>query len=366
MINAGTVAAYLTLDTSDFVKGIAAAGQKLTEFKKEQSNGFDSLSAMIGGLGSQILKKVNEMVNSIGSASAFGSLPDKLKSKGSLAAQGLMNGLLSLRAVTLNQFNGMIGAVSGSSVLAGLPSYLKNKGAAATQGLMNGLTSWRAATLRNFNAIISAVSGSAVLAGLPSHLKSKGSAAIQGLIGGMTSRSGSVSSSVRSMVNAAKSAAGNISFTSVGTNMINGMIAGLNNRKSSLMAKARSIASSVSSVIKSALKINSPSRVMMEIGEFTTQGMELGLTKGAARLYDTAAFISNETAAALSGVSAAAWDSTAPSGAVGGSAAYELYRALDSGDRLERLIDAVERLAASQSTVEIDGRPFGRLVREYV
>jgi hypothetical protein len=47
----------------------------------------------------------------------------------------------------------------------------------------------------------------------------------------------------------------------------------------SLMNKAKSIANSVKNTIKKALDIHSPSRVMMELGEFTGEGFALGLNK---------------------------------------------------------------------------------------
>ena len=92
----------------------------------------------------------------------------------------------------------------------------------------------------------------------------------------------------------------------------------------------------------------------MEIGEFTAQGMELGLRRGAEGLYETASMVSRDTAEVLAGVS------------FRGGSTYETYRWQQNDDRMGGLIDAIEKLAASQSTVEIDGRPFGRLVREYV
>lgn len=120
------------------------------------------------------------------------------------------------------------------------------------------------------------------------------------------------------------------------------------------MTAAKNLAAGISSVIRGALQIHSPSRVMMEIGEMTAKGLEIGLGRGAENVYRAASAVSRETAETLAGVSSAQNYSF---GADGG---------WKSGDRLDRLLDAVERLADAQTTVEIDGRPFGRLVREYV
>ena len=80
------------------------------------------------------------------------------------------------------------------------------------------------------------------------------------------------------------------------------------------------------------------------------EGMEVGLMQGAKGLYETASAISLETAETLGSISTRGVN-------------YASAHSMNYGDRLDRLLDAVERLADSQTTMEIDGRPFGRLVR---
>lgn len=261
MIDAGTVAAYLTLDTTDFADNIAVAGQTLTAFRQEQSDGFRGLSGLVGGLGRTLLEKWEGAVGSLGNSAALGRLPARLRERGAAAMNGLTGGLLSRRE-----------AAAGA---------------------------------------------------------------------------------LKSTVEFMRGAAGGVSFVPIGQQVVSGILAGMNGRRASLMTAARSLATGVSSVIRAALKIQSPSRVMMEIGEMTAKGMALGLNSGAVQVFDTASLMSKETAEVLAGV--------APPVMAGGGSGFTMER-----DRLERLIDAVERLAAASPTVEIDGRPFGRLVREYV
>lgn len=180
-----------------------------------------------------------------------------------------------------------------------------------------------------------------------------GSFAVEGLINGMESQNSAASSSISSIMSGIKTVASSVSFKSIGENAINGILSGLNSKKQSLFSTAKSIASNISSTFKSALKINSPSRVMEEIGEFTTSGMEIGLINNAGSLYDTASIIAKDTAEALSGITNV-------------NTHYSQYPASDYGNKLDRLIEAVERLADSQTEMEVDGRAFGRLVREYV
>ena len=146
-------------------------------------------------------------------------------------------------------------------------------------------------------------------------------------------------------------AMGAVSFTGIGGGIVGGILKGINDKKPSLITAAAGFAASAVAAAKRALGINSPSRVMMEVGRFTAEGMEQGLKQGSRSLYETASAISDETAEALSGIS---------SHRVSLSGAHST----NYGDRLDRLLDAVERLADSQTTMEIDGRPFGRLVKE--
>lgn len=65
----------------------------------------------------------------------------------------------------------------------------------------------------------------------------------------------------------------------VGANIVRGLINGLLSQIGSLLSTARSIADSVSGTIKDALNIQSPSRVMIDVGEDTGAGLEIGLRK---------------------------------------------------------------------------------------
>lgn len=67
----------------------------------------------------------------------------------------------------------------------------------------------------------------------------------------------------------------------MGRNIMKGMISGVESMASSLASKARDIVKSAIAAAKSALGINSPSKVFMEIGMFTGKGLEIGLDQSA-------------------------------------------------------------------------------------
>ena len=145
---------------------------------------------------------------------------------------------------------------------------------------------------------------------------------------------------------------GSVSFTGIGGNVVSGILSGLNDKAPSLLSRAASLAGSIAETVRRTLNINSPSKIMIPMGQAVAEGMEVGLLNGAGSLYETASAISLETAETLGSISTRG---------VNLSGAHST----NYGDRLDRLLDAVERLADSQTTMEIDGRPFGRLVRKY-
>lgn len=64
---------------------------------------------------------------------------------------------------------------------------------------------------------------------------------------------------------------------SIGLEIGNGLSAGIEVSGANAIAKAQSIALQVASAMKAALDINSPSKVTTEIGEFTTEGLIVGM-----------------------------------------------------------------------------------------
>ena len=183
--------------------------------------------------------------------------------------------------------------------------------------------------------------------------KKSGQDVVTSMTGGMESKRSDAETTAGGIMTGMHTAMSAVSFSGIGGNIVSGILKGINQKKPSLISSATSLAQSAAAAAKRALGINSPSRVMMEVGRFTAEGMELGLLKGAENLYDTASAISEETADALSGISFR-------------GAHFSGTHSTGYGDKLDRLLDAVEKLADSQTTMEIDGRPFGRLVREYV
>ena len=210
-----------------------------------------------------------------------------------------------------------------------------------------GRPSLVAAAKKNGEGILGGIN--AVL-NVPGGMHAVGGRAVDSLSSGMGSKRGSAVGSVRNLMQSMVTAAGSVSFTGIGGNVVGGILKGINNKAPTLMSRARNLATGIAETIRGALNVNSPSKVMIPMGQAVAEGMEVGLMQGAKGLYETASAISLETAETLGSISTRGVN-------------YASAHSMNYGDRLDRLLDAVQRLADSQTTMEIDGRPFGRLVR---
>ena len=131
------------------------------------------------------------------------------------------------------------------------------------------------------------------------------------------------------------------------------------------MAVARSIASAVTSTIKSALSIASPSKVTRRLGAYTAEGFALGIGDMLPDVGGEAAALAETVTGRLSGTaySAAAMSSAPVATAVRVGNAHDGDGMSGITSRLDRLIDY---LTTTEQSVRVDGRDFGRVVREYI
>lgn len=233
---------------------------------------------------------------------------------------------------------------------------MKDVIAGALEELEAGNPELYAAAEANGDSYINAFKEKMGIASPSKVMREIGGYTIEGFQRGLEDKKPDAERTITGIMESMVTAAGAVSFTGVGSGIVSGIIRGMTSGTPRLVAAASGFVSNAVTAAKRALGINSPSRVMMEVGRYTAAGMEVGLMQGSRHLYETASAISDETAAALSGIS---------SGGVNLPGVHSANYG-DRLDRLDKILEAVEKLADSQPTVEIDGRPFGRLVREYV
>lgn len=344
-----TCGGEITEGTREMIDNICAVMENLPDETRESMKNTwlgmkKELEAACPELYAAAEGDATSIINAIDTALGIASPSRVMREKGRFTIQGFIQGMDSQSGAALTVISSIINSVKEKANSVNFTPVGQN----VIGTVMTGMSNRQGAALTLIGGMMTSVRDKA---GSISFLP-VGQNDMNGVMTGLGNRKGAALTTIGSIMTSVKDRAGSVSFVPIGQNIISGMINGLNSGRASLMTTAQNIASNVSSVIKSALKINSPSRVMMEIGKFTAQGMELGLMKGAESLYDTASAISEETAEALAGITTSRLNVSVPVN--------------DYGDKLDKLIDEVRRLADSQPTMEIDGRPFGRLVREYV
>lgn len=132
--------------------------------------------------------------------------------------------------------------------------------------------------------------GGEVLAGGVQGFIEGGKELLDGLIEGIKIMWPKVKEAVKSAIDKAKEVASNLGSTlwQAGKDLVQGFINGIASMISNVASTASSIAASARDSVLSFLGINSPSRVFMEIGKFTVQGLAVGLERYSGLVEDPA------------------------------------------------------------------------------
>ena len=157
----------------------------------------------------------------------------------------------------------------------------------------------------------------------------------------------------------------NAQFYSAGVQAMAGLRSGLNAGSGGVMATARSIANRVASTVRAALRVQSPSRVLMEIGKWTSIGLAKGI-EAYAYLVDKASDMLAESA--IPDISNIDMSYATPDGITAKSLAGAVSGTVDVNNRDDRLINAIRALERRLTDLEVvmDGEQVGRIVRPHV
>jgi len=237
-------------DNTENYAAISTAITKLTEIRNHLTT-LGAVALDVGAITSNInsIKSAIAQLNSLPQVAVanFGSINGLITSVINLATQ--INRLSTSTQVSAN------GVVTAFSRIGQSANTMRNQTTAALNGMVSAITSSMA------RARSSAVSGMAVFT----------SAISSGM-----ARSASIARSGSSQISSAFNAL-NGQLYSAGLFAMAGLTSGISSGAGRAIAAARSVANSVSSTIRTALKIHSPSRVMVAIGEYITQGLAKGI-----------------------------------------------------------------------------------------
>ncbi|WP_312118176.1 phage tail tape measure protein [Brevibacillus reuszeri] len=85
-----------------------------------------------------------------------------------------------------------------------------------------------------------------------------------------------------------------INLFDIGKNIIEGMINGISSMATALVDRVKSLGDSITNQIKEILGIHSPSRVMMELGFYTGEGLALGIEGTESRIADASSGLADQ------------------------------------------------------------------------
>ena len=158
----------------------------------------------------------------------------------------------------------------GTSVQTALTTSIAAAGTAASATALTAGTTM-------IQSLVSGITGMTPTA--VSTANSTGLKTVQGLALGILAGTSTAVSAAQTVVNAVTATFNSINLHSAGYNAAAGFASGLASGAGAIYAQAQAIASTVRSTIQSALQIHSPSRVMMKIGQYTGEGMAIGIEK---------------------------------------------------------------------------------------
>jgi phage-related protein len=163
-----------------------------------------------------------------------------------------------------------------NTLVSNLPQII-NAGVKILKSLIDGIVKILPSLLTTAVKLVTTIAG-ALLDNLPL-IMSAGVEILTSLIKGIGSAVGQLISTAAKIGVDLGNKFDEIDLTEVGVNIIKGMINGVKSMAGALVDAASSVVGGAIQGAKNLLGIKSPSRVFMEIGEFTGQGMEIGLDK---------------------------------------------------------------------------------------
>lgn len=156
-----------------------------------------------------------------------------------------------------------------------------------------------------------------------------------------------------------------INLFDVGKNIIDGLIQGISSMATAVFEKVKSISTLITDGIKDFLGIHSPSRVMMEVGFFTGEGLAQGIEATQARVSQASTDLANDVTAPHDTPAAKLPPATAYAtpGAAGGTMRLEIAMSLHvtgNADTKQVGTSVAEKLKpALQEIIESAARRFG-------
>ena len=266
-------------DYSGFAAGMVSLGNGLVQF--ETSVGELDFVAIGNAINS--ITKISELFNSLTNfnTETVTSFTNGLKTLGSTSIDAFVTSFKDGETKVKEAVQGLIDAVP--TAMEGVASKMKSAGKSAgkslatslSSGLQNGIASLRSKMVNTVSEVASAIEGKS------SVFNSAGKALAKNLADGTNTSKDAITKNLKGPVESAATAIRGYysNFYNAGKYLCQGLANGISANSYMVRARASAMASAAATAARSALDINSPSKVFRKIGYSIPDGLAQGIDR---------------------------------------------------------------------------------------
>ena len=201
----------------------------------------------------------------------FKNLPQTIEGGLKTASDNVQEFCLNIVSKISEGFGNIVAPVKDA--LSKIKTSVSNGFSSAKEAMSNKLNEMKSAAKQGFEGVVNAAKQ------IPGKLKAEAIKMGQNLIDGLKSKANGAKQAMTNIGNGIKNAASNFvgQLKTVGSQIIQGLINGIKSKAQAAVNAAKNVVTSAINAAKNALGINSPSRVFMEIGEYTSEGLAIGI-----------------------------------------------------------------------------------------
>ena len=254
-----------------------------TKIKQLISNTTTNLSTQIGNIGSKIKSQVTQAINSVVSALQTGT--NKITTTTQTSANKLksivtstVNSIVSTLQTGINKINNLLSSITSSatSKISSLGAKIKSQVTTTVNSVVSALNSGKTKILSVISTLSSNITSQ--FTKLASQLKTQTSNIMDNLVSDFSDGGKKLKTATATIITNVVSAFTNSvdDFETAGGNMAQGVAAGFLAQEWSVRSQVNAMIARVVASAKANMKINSPSKVWAEIGDFMAQGLGVG------------------------------------------------------------------------------------------
>ena len=261
--------------------------------KSVTSSVWNGIKSVLTGIWNGLKSAASSVFNSIKSVitTVWNGIKSVTTSVWNAIKSAVTTAVNAIKSIVTSVFNAIKSTVT--SVMNAIKSFITNAWNAIKSAVTSAVNGIKSVVTSVFNAIRSTVTSimnsvksvitnawnaaKSVVTSAVNGIKSIVTSVFNALVNVVKSAMTNVLSAIKSGWNAAKSFLSGINLVGIGKNIMQGLVNGIKSMAGAVIGAAKSIADKVTSTIKSALNIHSPSRVTKELGEWTSIGFANGI-----------------------------------------------------------------------------------------